>query len=98
MNASDKPWFTYILECSNGCLYTGITNRLEKRIQDHNLGKGAKYVRAHLPAKLLAYNIAGNKSSATRQEYRIKQLSRKDKLSLIAAWNASGPCAPVATC
>ena len=45
--------YTYILECSDGSFYTGWTNNLEKRINCHNKGKGAKYTRGRLPLKLV---------------------------------------------
>ena len=46
--------YTYILRCGDGSLYTGWTNNLEKRLEEHNQGRGAKYTRAHLPV-VLAY-------------------------------------------
>lgn len=76
-------WFVYIVECSDGTLYTGITNDLDKRIKTHNSGKGAKYTRTRLPV-YLKYSITKiNKSEASKEEYRIKQLTKKEKLKLI---------------
>ena len=75
-------WFVYILRCSDGSLYTGITNNLQKRLDKHNAGKGSKYVRGRRPAELLVYFEMLNKSDAAKEEYRIKQLSHEDKLKL----------------
>lgn len=75
-------WFVYILRCSDGSLYTGITNNLQKRLDKHNAGKGSKYVRSRRPAELLVYFEMLNKSDAAKEEYRIKQLSHEDKLKL----------------
>jgi len=75
-------WFIYILECSDESLYTGITTDVNKRIETHNKGKGAKYTRSRLPVKLVTYFEALNRSQASKEEYRIKQLTRKQKLEL----------------
>ena len=79
-------WYTYILECSDEekTLYCGITNNLQKRIDTHNKGKGSKLLRgSKLPVKLKIFWEFENKSIASREEYRIKHLSKEDKLKLI---------------
>ena len=76
-------WYVYILECSDGTLYTGITTNLDKRLKTHNNGKGAKYTKTRLPVVLKASFEAEDRSSASKEEYRIKQLTRKEKLELI---------------
>lgn len=76
--------YTYILECADGTLYTGWTNHLEKRVRCHNAGKGAKYTKSRLPVRLVYYEMFATKQEALKREYAIKQLSRKDKLRLIA--------------
>lgn len=76
--------YTYILECKDGSLYTGWTNNIEERLHCHNVGKGAKYTRARLPVRLVYYEIFLNPKDAMKREYAIKQLTRKDKLKLIA--------------
>ena len=75
-------WYTYIILCSDGTLYTGITNNLEKRIMQHNAGRGAKYTRGRTPVILVCYFEMKNKSDAAKEEYRIKSLPREDKLKL----------------
>jgi len=77
-------WFVYIVECADNTLYTGITNDLKKRILTHNQSKGAKYTKARLPVKLKYFIECEDKSLASKEEYRIKKLSREEKLKLIA--------------
>ena len=78
-----KQWVVYILKCSDDTLYTGITNDIENRLKKHNEGKGAKYTRSRLPVKLMKMFEMTDKSHASKEEYRIKQLSRQDKLLLL---------------
>ena len=75
--------FTYILECSDGSLYTGWTNDLERRVRAHNAGKGAKYTKSRRPVKLVYFETYSSKEEAMRREWEIKQLSREEKLNLI---------------
>jgi len=86
--APAKPWFVYMLRCSNGCLYTGITTDVQKRIMVHNSGKGSAYVRAHRPAKLVAFTESKNRFAASSMEYSVKSLSRAQKLALAKKWKA----------
>jgi putative endonuclease len=76
-------WYVYIIECSDGTLYTGITTDVNKRIETHNKGKGAKYTKTRLPVVLRATFDGFDKSTAAKEEYRIKQLTRKEKLVII---------------
>jgi len=80
-------WCCYIIECSDGTLYTGITNNLEKRILKHNSKKGAKYTRNRTPVLLKWYKIFNNKSEASKEEYRIKKLTRIQKIEIINGLN-----------
>ena len=75
--------FTYIVRCSDGTLYAGWTNDLEKRMKAHNNGSGAKYTRTRRPVELVYYEAFETKEEAMRREYAIKQLSRQEKLKLI---------------
>ena len=75
--------YTYILECQDGTYYTGWTNDLQKRVADHNSGKGAKYTRARRPVRLVYYESFGTKEEAMRREYEIKQLSKEKKRKLM---------------
>lgn len=80
--------YTYILRCSDGTLYTGWTNDLEKRLLTHNSGKGGKYTRARLPVELVYCEEHSSKEEAMRREWQIKQLTREEKLSLISGNNS----------
>ena len=73
-----------MLKCSDGTLYTGWTNDLEKRVEAHNSGKGAKYTKARRPVELAYYEEFETKEQAMKREYAIKQLVRKEKHELIA--------------
>ena len=73
-----------MLKCSDGTLYTGWTNDLEKRVEAHNSGKGAKYTKARRPVELAYYEEFETKEQAMKREYAIKQLRRKEKQKLIA--------------
>lgn len=77
-----KNYYTYILRCADGTLYTGWTTDLAKRMHAHNSGQGAKYTRARRPVSLFYYEIFPTKEEAMRREYAIKQLRREEKLSL----------------
>ena len=73
-----------MLKCSDGTIYTGWTNDLEKRVEAHNSGKGAKYTKARRPVELAYYEDFETKEQAMKREYAIKQLGRKEKQELIA--------------
>lgn len=79
--------YTYIVRCRDGSLYTGWTNNLEKRIRDHNSGKGAKYTKSRRPVLLVYYEEFAAKEEAMRREWEIKQMSRKEKILLIERQN-----------
>ena len=74
---------TYILKCADNTLYTGWTTDLQKRLNAHNQGKGAKYSRR--PVTLVYHEIFETKEEAMRREAAIKKLSRPQKERLIAA-------------
>ncbi len=76
--------YVYIVACKDGTLYTGWTTNIENRIKQHNRGKGAKYTRNRFPVELKYYEQFETKTEALRREYRIKQLTRNEKLNLIA--------------
>lgn len=79
----DKKNYTYILKCTDGTLYCGWTNDLEKRLKVHNEGKGAKYTRSRLPVTLAYYEEFESSIEAQKREYQIKKLTRSQKLELI---------------
>lgn len=75
--------YTYIIRCSDGSLYTGWTNNLEKRLESHNSGNGAKYTRNRRPVELVYAERFETKNEAMSREWHIKRMSREDKLKLI---------------
>lgn len=76
-------YYTYILQCNDDTLYTGYTNDLNKRINAHNSGKGAKYTRGRIPVKLVYMEEFEDKIDSQKRERAIKKLSRINKLKLI---------------
>ncbi len=77
-------YFVYILECSDNTLYTGITTDLQRRLEEHNSSdKGAKYTKIRRPVTLVYDEVCQDRSSASKREYEIKHLSRKQKLELL---------------
>lgn len=77
-------YFVYILECSDGSLYTGITKDVAKRLEEHNTkDTGAKYTKARRPVKLAYQESSKDRSSASKREYEIKKFTRSKKLQLI---------------
>ncbi len=79
----EKKWYVYILRCRDDTLYTGMTDDLEKRLTAHNAGKGAKYTRGRGPVTLVYHEAFDTATDARKREYRIKQLTRQQKLALI---------------
>lgn len=75
--------YTYIVECSDGTLYTGWTNCIEKRLKAHNSGKGAKFTRCRRPVRLRYLEISDTKSDAMKRESAIKKLGHGQKEKLI---------------
>ena len=75
--------FVYMVRCSDNSLYTGYTNDLDKRIEVHNTGKGAKYTRSRLPVSIVFYRRVDSKSIGLRLEARLKKLSKKKKEDLV---------------
>ena len=78
--------YCYIVECKDGSLYTGWTNNIEKRLQAHNKGTGAKYTKSRRPVTLVYLESFVTKEEAMKREYAIKQLKRVDKLKIVEKW------------
>ena len=77
------PCYAYMVECADGTLYIGWTTDLQKRLETHNAGKGAKYTRTRLPVKLRYYEEFPDKRQAQSREWHLKQLTRQEKLALV---------------
>ena len=76
-------FYCYILECSDGTYYTGWSADPERRLREHNCGKGARYTRSRRPVRLVYVEELPDKSSALKRERAIKALSRTKKIQLI---------------
>ena len=79
----ESIWYLYILRCGDGSLYTGITTDVEKRLEAHRAGKGAKYTRGRSPLELAYREECGSHSEALKREFQVKGLPREEKLHLI---------------
>jgi putative endonuclease len=76
-------WRLYILECGDGTLYTGVTNDVDRRVRQHQEGKGARYTRTHGPVVLVHTEECGSRSQALSRECAVKSLPRRRKEELI---------------
>lgn len=79
----EQTWKLYMLRCGDGSLYTGITTDLEKRLEAHRIGKGAKYTRGRGPLELVYQEECGDHSRALKRELEIKALARVQKEELL---------------
>lgn len=78
-------WCLYLLECRTGTFYAGITNDLAARFDAHRSGRGAKYTRANPPVRVLAAQPYPDRAAASRAEWALKQLPRRQKLAFFDA-------------
>ena len=79
-----KKWHVYILLCSDGSYYAGVTTDINRRLNEHNCSpKGAKYTKTRRPVKVVYTEVFSDRSSAQKAEYRFKQLTRKQKEKVI---------------
>ena len=80
---SKDSWCVYILKCADDTYYTGITSNINRRIKEHGTNKGAKYTKQRGPFKLVYKASSHNRSSASKEEHRIKSLPLHEKLKLL---------------
>ena len=78
--------YCYLLKCNDETLYCGISNDVNKRVANHNKGRGAKYTKNRLPVQLVYVEECCDKSSAAKREYQIKKLNRAAKLILVNSY------------
>ena len=81
---SERTAFVYLLRCRDASLYCGWTFDLDRRVEAHRAGRGGRYTRSRLPLELAAWFELPDAASARREEARIKQLTRSQKLALLA--------------
>jgi len=85
VKSSQPLWYTYILQCADSSLYTGVTTDVTRRLQEHNQDnkKGARYTKVRRPVTLVYQEVCDDRSSACKREAAIKKLTRQQKLQLI---------------
>ena len=84
----EEIWYLYVLRCGDGSLYTGITTDVERRLEAHRTGKGAKYTRGRGPLELVYREECGNHSQALKRECQIKDMDRRKKEMMVEKWNS----------
>ncbi|MBM7588171.1 putative endonuclease [Bacillus pakistanensis] len=94
MAKSKETHIFYVLECKDGSYYGGYTTNIDRRIKEHNEGKGAKYTRARKPVELVHSRGYSSKREAMQAEYAFKQLSRIKKEQFLAEMREGEECAP----
>jgi putative endonuclease len=88
--AQGSIWSLYILECSDGSFYTGVTTDLDRRVREHQDGTASRYTRTRRPVVLVYREECGTRSLALEREWAVKSLSRQRKEELIAISGSSG--------
>ncbi|MFW5898773.1 MAG: GIY-YIG nuclease family protein [Candidatus Saliniplasma sp.] len=76
-------WFVYMLRLNDDSLYTGITKDIDRRIKEHEEGRGSKYVRGRTPVKLVYSERCTNRSEALKREAEIKSWSKSKKENFV---------------
>lgn len=79
----EEVWYLYMLRCGDNTLYTGITTDVQRRLEAHRCGKGAKYTRGRAPLELVYTEECASHSQALKRELKIKALKREEKERLI---------------
>ncbi|WP_266157885.1 GIY-YIG nuclease family protein [Dyella silvatica] len=98
MPVSDNTWCLYLIECSDGSYYAGITNHLDARYAAHVAGRGARYTRSHPPLRLIGARPYADRAAASRAEWEIKRLPKQRKIAyLMQGHAANAEQAPPAT-
>jgi len=80
---TNKAWFLYLVRCADGSLYTGITNNVTRRCQQHNAGTASRYTRSRLPVELIYQESHASQGLALKRELAVKAMSREEKESLV---------------
>ncbi len=79
-----KPWFLYVVRCSDDTFYTGVTSNIDRRVNEHNhSSNGAKYTKTRRPVQLIYWRDFKDRSSAQKAEYKFKKLTRGQKEKII---------------
>ncbi len=83
---NDQTWLVYILCCADGTLYTGVTTDLQRRVNEHNAGTGAKYTRSRTPVACVWQEEVRSRSQACIREAALKRLTRAEKQALVLTY------------
>jgi putative endonuclease len=83
--------YCYILQCADGSYYTGWSTDPEKRLHQHNAGRGGKYTRSRLPVQIIYIEELPDRTSAMRREHSIKGMTRKKKKCLVSKYAEENP-------
>ena len=86
MADKEPEYYCYMVECSDGSLYTGWTTDPERRVKEHNAGRGALYTRWRRPVELKYLEKKKDRSTAQRRENEIKKLTREKKIALVESY------------
>jgi putative endonuclease len=81
--AHNENWCVYVLKCSNNAFYIGSTNNLERRLEEHEQGRGSKFVRSRRPFELVKTVSRKNAGEARSLEYHLKKLTRAKKIEVL---------------
>ena len=87
MSKGKRVWYVYLLECADGTLYTGISVDPERRLRQHNAGRGARYTRTRRPVRLLGSVAVCGRGEALRLEKRVKRCHPRRKRAFFAKEN-----------
>jgi len=92
MDEVTQVWWVYVLGCSDGTFYAGITTDLERRVHEHNATqRGARYTRSRRPVSLEAFWSCSSRSEALKWEHAFKSLSRNQKMAWIKRLEEDSP-------
>lgn len=91
MNEIERPWFVYLLECTSGRIYTGVTPVVERRITTHIKGRGALFTKINRPTRLLAAKPFPSQHEALKIEKQVKKAGAAEKRTLAAIWVRQHP-------
>jgi len=91
---SPAVWFLYILECSDGSFYTGVSTDIDRRLREHQEGRASRYTRTRRPVVLVYREECGSRSVSLSRECAVKSLSRLRKAELISEFRAAPPAPP----
>ncbi|MFH0961559.1 MAG: GIY-YIG nuclease family protein [archaeon] len=87
-------FFVYVLRCADGTLYVGSTDNIERRVVEHQLGKGAKYTRGRAPVRVVYLETFPSRSEAMRREKAVKKLGKAGKEKLVERFGLEGKTGP----